>query len=41
LDDFLLGNYCFWGKTTQMFDRTGKIFPRICVVAMVRTIARD
>ncbi len=22
-----------------MFDRTGKIFPRICVVAMLRTIA--
>ena len=24
-----------------MFDRPGKIFPRICVVAMRRTIARD
>jgi len=24
-----------------MFDRTGKIFPRIGVVAMLRTIARD
>jgi hypothetical protein len=23
-----------------MFDRPGKIFPRICVVAMLRTIAR-
>jgi hypothetical protein len=24
-----------------MFDRTGKIFPRICVVAMLGTIARQ
>jgi len=30
----------FVAKSRQMFEHPGKIFPRICVVAMRRTITR-
>jgi hypothetical protein len=30
----------FAAKSRQMFEHPGKIFPRICVVAMRRTMAR-
>jgi hypothetical protein len=30
----------FAAKQDKYFDSPGKIFPRICVVAMLRTIAR-
>jgi hypothetical protein len=35
-----LATIAFAAKSRQMFEHPGKIFPRICVVAMIRTIAR-